>query len=69
MTSNSKADSPEGGEVSTDTWVNVMGQYRPAGEVGGESHRGIGRKTSWLEVKEAKELARRAGLWRFDERW
>ncbi len=56
-------------EVSPDTWVNVMGQYRPAGEVSGERHKKISRKTSWLEVKEAKELARRAGLWRFDERW
>jgi putative pyruvate formate lyase activating enzyme len=61
-------------DVSPDTYVNVMGQYRPEWRVGGPD--GAGRKLfaeidrrprSW-EMDAAYEAARRAGLWRFDAR-
>jgi putative pyruvate formate lyase activating enzyme len=55
-------------EVSPDTYVNVMGQYYPAGKVGPERYAEINRRVTRQEVESAKEVARRAGLWRFDER-
>jgi putative pyruvate formate lyase activating enzyme len=61
-------------EVSPDTWVNVMGQYRPqwrVGEPDDEGHRlfpEIDRPSREREVEAAREAARRAGLWRLDAR-
>jgi putative pyruvate formate lyase activating enzyme len=61
-------------EVSPDTYVNVMGQYRPDYQVGGIAANGIRRHTDIerrphpLEIAGAYEAARRAGLWRFDQR-
>jgi len=61
-------------EISPDTWVNLMGQYRPAGKVGEPDHRGqtrfpeIGRRPRSRELEAVYEAARGAGLWRFDER-
>ena len=62
-------------EVSADTYVNIMGQYRPEYEVGQIARDGvalkyteIGRRPEWEELERAHEAARRAGLWRFDER-
>jgi putative pyruvate formate lyase activating enzyme len=62
-------------ELSPDTYVNIMGQYRPEYEVGQIARDGvalkyseIGRRPEWEELDRAREAARRAGLWRFDER-
>jgi len=64
--------------VSRDTFVNVMGQYRPAYQVGRIAEAGrnagqpgyeqIDRPASAAELAEAYQAARDAGLWRFDER-
>jgi putative pyruvate formate lyase activating enzyme len=62
-------------EVSPDTYVNIMGQYRPQYEVGqiardgGQRYAEINRPPDRTEISGAYKLARRAGLWRFDERW
>jgi len=62
------------GEVSPDTWVNVMGQYHPAGKVGEPDGQGgvlfpeINRRPRAWEMEAAHEAARRAGLWRLDGR-
>jgi putative pyruvate formate lyase activating enzyme len=63
-------------EISPDTYVNIMAQYRPAYRVGtprpGTDGPGrypeIDRRPTREEVEEAYRLARSAGLWRFDER-
>jgi putative pyruvate formate lyase activating enzyme len=55
-------------EVSHDTYVNIMGQYNPAGKVGGDRYVEIQRGVSPKEMEIAFEAARSAGLWRFDER-
>ncbi len=61
-------------EVSPDTYVNIMGQYRPSYQVGGVSPSGKPRYTEIDRHPEASEMAdayaaaRDAGLWRFDER-
>ncbi|HUU83722.1 MAG TPA: radical SAM protein [Phycisphaerae bacterium] len=65
-------------EVSRDTWVNIMGQYRPAYQVGRIAAEGpgagvvryeeINRCPTTAEMREAYAAARDAGLWRFDER-
>jgi len=51
-------------EISPDTYVNVMDQYRPCGMIpeGGDLDRTITRK----EYDEAMQAAREAGLHRFD---
>jgi len=64
--------------LSRDTFVNVMGQYRPDNRVGQAETDGTGRRTTRFEeinrrprsgeIEEAFQLARRAGLWRFDEK-
>lgn len=62
--------------LSPDTYVNVMGQYRPDHRVGTSSrvdpsrqrHDQINRPVSQQEMSEAHAAARSAGLWRFDER-
>ncbi len=60
------------GEVSRDTYVNIMAQYHPAHRVGRpeagktafpEIDRGLRRD----ELEQAYEWARRAGLWRMDK--
>jgi len=55
-------------EVSPDTYVNVMPQYRPAGKVSYEKYREINRPIIADELEEAYRVAREVGLWRFDER-
>ena len=61
-------------EVSPDTFVNVMGQYRPEYQVGTLAangtprHLDIARRPTAVEMEAAHAAARRAGLWRFDER-
>jgi putative pyruvate formate lyase activating enzyme len=60
--------------ISPDTYVNIMGQYRPEYEVGQASPRGdikyseINRRPTRDEMNCARRVAREAGLWRFDER-
>ena len=61
-------------ELSPDTYVNVMGQYRPQYEVGQIVRNGsakyaqIDRVPQRVEMARAYAAARAAGLWRFDER-
>jgi putative pyruvate formate lyase activating enzyme len=65
-------------EVSRDTFVNIMAQYRPAYQVGSVADAGpqagtiryqeINRRPSSEELEAAHEAAMQAGLWRFDER-
>jgi putative pyruvate formate lyase activating enzyme len=57
-------------EVSRDTYVNLMDQYRPAWKVGAEGrYPEINRTLAPREFGEAEDAARAAGLWRFDSRW
>ena len=62
-------------ELSPDTYVNIMGQYRPEYEVGqiaangDEKFHEIDRRPTKDEMACAHQGARDAGLWRFDERW
>lgn len=59
------------GEVSPDTFVNIMEQYRPENHVGEMTADGaarfteINRRPSRDELAEAHRAAREAGLWRF----
>ncbi len=57
-------------EISTDTYVNVMDQYRPAAQVLArpEQYADVNRRVSSAEVRGAVECAREQGLHRFDER-
>jgi len=55
-----------GREISTDTYVNVMDQYRPCGRAGDEP--AVGRPPTKEEYDEAVGLARAAGLQRLDQR-
>ena len=62
-------------ELSEDTYVNIMGQYHPAYEVGQPARDGtakyaeINSRPDGDDLSSAYEAARAAGLWRFDERW
>jgi putative pyruvate formate lyase activating enzyme len=62
-------------EVSPDTYVNVMGQYRPVYQVGeiardgAPKHQDIARRPEGSEMEAAFAAAHQAGLWRLDERW
>jgi putative pyruvate formate lyase activating enzyme len=62
-------------EVSRDTYVNIMAQYRPEHKVGTTNaagavrHTEIDRRPRREEIQKAYALARAVGLWRFDERW
>ena len=51
-------------ELSPDTWVNVMGQYRPAGRAGELPP--LDRPVSRAEVRAARRAAAAAGLTRLD---
>jgi putative pyruvate formate lyase activating enzyme len=61
-------------EVSRDTYVNIMGQYRPEWRVGepdgtgGARFEEVNRRPRSWEMDSVYEAARRAGLWRFDAR-
>ncbi len=56
-------------EVSPDTYVNIMAQYRPEYRVPGESrYASIDRRPRPQEIAAAYRAASDAGLWRFDER-
>ncbi len=51
-------------DVSPDTYVNVMGQYRPSFRA--EEHEALARRPTWDELRAAHEAARRVGLTRLD---
>jgi putative pyruvate formate lyase activating enzyme len=56
--------------LSSDTYINVMDQYYPAHKAETEPRFAeIGRGLRDSEICGAFELARAAGLWRFDTRW
>jgi putative pyruvate formate lyase activating enzyme len=55
-------------EISKDTYVNIMAQYYPAGKVSADKYEEINRHITSAEYQEAVQLAKEAGLWRFDER-
>ena len=66
-------------ELSPDTYVNIMEQYRPEYEVGSVAAEGrrdagslryptINRRPLRSELADARAAAQAAGLWRFDER-
>jgi putative pyruvate formate lyase activating enzyme len=51
-------------EISPDTYVNLMDQYRPCHEAG--EHEPLARRPSPAELRDALAAARRAGLRRLD---
>ena len=53
-------------EISRETYVNIMDQYFPCGDIPPDSP--LGRRTSDQEYQEAVRLARDAGLTRLDNR-
>jgi putative pyruvate formate lyase activating enzyme len=55
-------------ELGTDTYINLMDQYRPAGRVSGGRYAEIDRRPNSAELREAWQIARRLGLTRLDER-
>ncbi|HTT07356.1 MAG TPA: radical SAM protein [Gammaproteobacteria bacterium] len=61
-------------EISPDTYLNLMGQYRPefqvgaAGKSGSPQYSEINRRPTPGEMQAAHAAARAAGLWRFDQR-
>jgi putative pyruvate formate lyase activating enzyme len=54
-------------ELSPDTYVNLMPQYHPAGEVSPHTCGEIARRITPEEFAEALDAARECGLHRFDE--
>jgi putative pyruvate formate lyase activating enzyme len=62
-------------EVSRDTYVNVMGQYRPEYQVGDIARDGVPKYADLQrcpmpeEIAQGRQAALDAGLWRLDERW
>lgn len=61
-------------ELSQDTYINLMAQYRPEFQVGAAGKNGspqyveINRWPTPAEMQAARAAARAAGLWRFDQR-
>ena len=61
-------------EISPDTYVNIMAQYRPehhVGSLGDDGHvkyADINRRPRREEILSAYEAAHEAGLWRLDEK-
>jgi len=55
-------------ELSPDTYVNIMGQYHPAGKVSGKKYEEINQRTTGREVQQAIQQAEQVDLWRFDQR-
>lgn len=60
-------------EVSPDTFINIMGQYHPDGDVLGAANpdkfADLRRRPSREEMRAAYSAARAAGLHRIDKRW
>ncbi len=59
------------GEISPDTYVNIMGQYHPEHKAAKlpEKYASIARRPCTREMQAAFEAAHAAGLWRIDSRW
>jgi len=56
-------------ELSRDTYVNVMAQYRPAGEVrSSTAYPELAREMAQSEYERALAAAEQAGLWRFESK-
>ena len=55
-------------EISPYTYVNIMGQYYPAGKVSNEKYTELNRRLHPSELDLAFTMAKNAGLTRFDER-
>jgi len=53
-------------ELGPDSYVNVMGQYRPGGRVGRDRHPELNRALQTGELAEALGMAKAAGLKRLD---
>ncbi|MGD8453361.1 MAG: radical SAM protein [Phycisphaerae bacterium] len=53
-------------DVSPNTFVNLMGQYRPENEVAADRFPDISRRPTAAELTAVRTAARAAGLWRFD---
>ncbi len=53
-------------EISPDTFINIMAQYRPAGSVSPEKFPELYRRPESDELSGVFEHARAEGLWRFD---
>jgi len=53
-------------EISPETYVNVMAQYRPCGKA--LEHPPLNRRVSTAEYEEALEIAREEGIYRLDQR-
>ncbi|MCS6817479.1 MAG: radical SAM protein [Blastocatellia bacterium] len=57
-------------EISRDTYVNIMDQYRPAWKARTDDRfLEINRRITQKELEQAFAYARAVGLWRFDVRW
>ena len=56
------------GEISRDTYINIMDQYFPAGKVSEKKYGEINRRPFSQEVETSKKIARQKGLHRFDQR-
>ncbi len=55
-------------QLGTDTYINLMDQYRPAGRVCAEQYPEINRRLTSAEFQQAVEIALGLGLTRLDER-
>ncbi len=56
-------------EISPDTYLNIMSQYRPEHRViGSDRYADVDRRPSLVELQAAYAAAAEAGLWRFDTR-
>jgi putative pyruvate formate lyase activating enzyme len=55
-------------ELGSDTYINLMNQYRPAGRVCAEHYPEINRPVTSAEFRQAVEIALELGLTRLDER-
>ena len=55
-------------ELGPDTYVNLMGQFYPAGKVGDERYEEINRRPTGEELAEAFRIADDLGLMRLDSR-
>tara|TARA_Y100000310_G_scaffold232797_1_gene235647 strand:- start:1701 stop:2669 length:969 start_codon:yes stop_codon:yes gene_type:complete len=54
--------------VSTETYINIMDQYRPAYKVGEDSYAAINRPATSAEIRQIYSAAEKVGLHRFDQR-
>lgn len=52
-------------EISQNTAINIMVQYRPENQITREKYQEINRRPTSVEYKQALHLAREAGLYRF----